>query len=173
MADKPKVTDQSNRAQTLFDLTGRVTVITGGAGLLGTKHAEIIAAAGGSPVLLDLPQAKPEVSAAVIARIMPSMLSDLPRTLPSSRRSSGSAMDYWRVSDTSTFLLTTRPIIPRLKPAVQVPKRGPVWRTFRLRSGMMISAWDSPDLSCAAAYLARRWRSKAKGSFSTLLPTSP
>jgi NAD(P)-dependent dehydrogenase (short-subunit alcohol dehydrogenase family) len=68
MADKPKVTDQSNRAQTLFDLTGRVTVITGGAGLLGTKHAEIIAAAGGSPVLLDLPQAKPEVSAAVIAK---------------------------------------------------------------------------------------------------------
>ncbi len=52
----------------LFDLTGRVAVITGGAGLLGTKHAEIIAAAGGSPVLLDLPQAKPEVAAAAIAK---------------------------------------------------------------------------------------------------------
>jgi NAD(P)-dependent dehydrogenase (short-subunit alcohol dehydrogenase family) len=68
MADKLEVTEESNRAQTLFDLTGRVAVITGGAGLLGTKHAEIIAAAGGSPVLLDLPQAKPEVSAAAIAR---------------------------------------------------------------------------------------------------------
>ena len=67
MADKLKVTDATNRAQKLFDLTGRVAVITGGAGLLGTKHAEIIAAAGGAPVLLDLPQAKPEVSARAIA----------------------------------------------------------------------------------------------------------
>lgn len=36
-----------------FDLTGRVTVITGGAGLLGGKHAEAIAEMGGIPVLLD------------------------------------------------------------------------------------------------------------------------
>ncbi len=67
MADKLEVTDATNRAHELFDLTGRVAVITGGAGLLGTKHAEIIAAAGGAPVLLDLPQAKPEVSARAIA----------------------------------------------------------------------------------------------------------
>lgn len=68
MADKLEVTEEINRARTLFDLTGRVAVITGGAGLLGTKHAEIIAAAGGSPVLLDLPQAKPESAAAAIAK---------------------------------------------------------------------------------------------------------
>jgi NAD(P)-dependent dehydrogenase (short-subunit alcohol dehydrogenase family) len=67
MADKLEVTEEANRVQALFDLTGRVAVITGGAGLLGTKHAEIIAAAGGSPVLLDLPQAKPEAAAAAIA----------------------------------------------------------------------------------------------------------
>jgi len=67
MADKLEVTEEADRVQALFDLTGRVAVITGGAGLLGTKHAEIIAAAGGSPVLLDLPQAKPEAAAAAIA----------------------------------------------------------------------------------------------------------
>jgi NAD(P)-dependent dehydrogenase (short-subunit alcohol dehydrogenase family) len=38
----------------LFDLTGRVAVITGGAGLLGMQHAEAIAAHGGIPVLVDL-----------------------------------------------------------------------------------------------------------------------
>lgn len=48
----------------LFDLTGRVAVITGGAGLLGYKHAEAIASAGGSPVLVDLPLAKPAERAA-------------------------------------------------------------------------------------------------------------
>jgi NAD(P)-dependent dehydrogenase (short-subunit alcohol dehydrogenase family) len=47
----------------LFDLTGRVAVITGGAGLLGYKHAEAIAAAGGVPVLVDLPTANPEARA--------------------------------------------------------------------------------------------------------------
>jgi NAD(P)-dependent dehydrogenase (short-subunit alcohol dehydrogenase family) len=38
----------------LFDLTGRVALITGGAGLLGMQHAEVIAAYGGIPVLADL-----------------------------------------------------------------------------------------------------------------------
>ena len=43
----------------LFDLSDRVAVITGGAGLLGRKHAEVIAGAGGIPVLADLPAAQP------------------------------------------------------------------------------------------------------------------
>jgi len=38
----------------LFDLSGRVVVITGGAGLLGVRHAEAVAGAGAIPVLVDL-----------------------------------------------------------------------------------------------------------------------
>jgi NAD(P)-dependent dehydrogenase (short-subunit alcohol dehydrogenase family) len=38
----------------VFDLSGRVAVITGGAGLLGEQHARAIAGAGGIPVLLDV-----------------------------------------------------------------------------------------------------------------------
>jgi NAD(P)-dependent dehydrogenase (short-subunit alcohol dehydrogenase family) len=38
----------------LFDLTGRVAVITGGGGLLGPRHAAAIARQGGIPVLVDL-----------------------------------------------------------------------------------------------------------------------
>ena len=53
--------------EALFDLTGRVAVITGGSGMLGLKHAEVIAAAGGTPVLVDLGAAKPELHAERIA----------------------------------------------------------------------------------------------------------
>jgi len=37
-----------------FDLTDEVAVITGGAGMLGKKHAEAIAEFGGIPILLDI-----------------------------------------------------------------------------------------------------------------------
>jgi NAD(P)-dependent dehydrogenase (short-subunit alcohol dehydrogenase family) len=37
-----------------FSLAGRVAIITGGAGLIGLRHAEAIASAGGLPVLADL-----------------------------------------------------------------------------------------------------------------------
>lgn len=40
----------------MFDLSGRVAVITGGAGLLGQKHAEAIAELGGIPVIVDIDQ---------------------------------------------------------------------------------------------------------------------
>lgn len=46
------VTDAS--AMDRFDLSGRVAIITGGAGLLGPRHAHAIASAGGIPVLVDL-----------------------------------------------------------------------------------------------------------------------
>ncbi len=37
-----------------FDLQGKVAIITGGAGLLGRKHAEAILEAGGIPVIADI-----------------------------------------------------------------------------------------------------------------------
>lgn len=50
---------RTKKIHSLFDLTGRVAFITGGAGLLGQKHAEAIAEAGGHVVLVD--QDRPRV----------------------------------------------------------------------------------------------------------------
>ncbi len=55
------------KTDNLFDLTGRVAVITGGAGLLGTQHAQAIASVGGIPVLADLAAANPEAKASRLA----------------------------------------------------------------------------------------------------------
>jgi NAD(P)-dependent dehydrogenase (short-subunit alcohol dehydrogenase family) len=47
----------------LFDLSGRVIVITGGAGLLGRQHGAVVAAAGGIPVVVDLDRDRAEATA--------------------------------------------------------------------------------------------------------------
>jgi NAD(P)-dependent dehydrogenase (short-subunit alcohol dehydrogenase family) len=52
----------------LFDLTGRVAIITGGAGLLGEKHADAIASAGGIPVIVDVADERARAIAARVAR---------------------------------------------------------------------------------------------------------
>jgi NAD(P)-dependent dehydrogenase (short-subunit alcohol dehydrogenase family) len=44
----------TSRVAAAFDLSGRVAIITGGAGLLGMQHASAIAEMGGIPVLADL-----------------------------------------------------------------------------------------------------------------------
>jgi NAD(P)-dependent dehydrogenase (short-subunit alcohol dehydrogenase family) len=50
-----------------FDLTGRVAIITGGAGLLGEQHARAIAAAGGIPVLVDIQRQRTSEKAAELS----------------------------------------------------------------------------------------------------------
>ena len=52
----------------LFNLTDRVAVITGGAGLLGVRHAEAIADMGGTPVLVDIDEEQVRARALEIAR---------------------------------------------------------------------------------------------------------
>ncbi len=63
MPDTSIAPDSPNRAHSLFDLSGRVAVITGGAGLLGYFHGAILAAAGAHVVLLDLAAANPSLRA--------------------------------------------------------------------------------------------------------------
>jgi len=51
----------------LFNLSGRVAVITGGAGFLGVQHAEAIAEAGGFPILADINEKEATVKARQIS----------------------------------------------------------------------------------------------------------
>jgi NAD(P)-dependent dehydrogenase (short-subunit alcohol dehydrogenase family) len=52
-------TPSKGRVQSLFDLTGRVAIVTGGSGLMGRHHGAILAAAGAHVVLLDLERTRP------------------------------------------------------------------------------------------------------------------
>jgi NAD(P)-dependent dehydrogenase (short-subunit alcohol dehydrogenase family) len=49
-----------------FDLSGRVAVITGAAGLLGVRHANAIASAGGIPVLVDIAEDRAKEAAGTL-----------------------------------------------------------------------------------------------------------
>lgn len=52
----------------LFDLSDRVAIITGGAGLLGVAHSEAIAEAGGHPVLVDINEKEAVRKAKIISK---------------------------------------------------------------------------------------------------------
>jgi NAD(P)-dependent dehydrogenase (short-subunit alcohol dehydrogenase family) len=54
---------------TLFDLRGRVAVLTGATGLLGRRHADTLAAAGADLVLVDLDQGATEAFATEVSRL--------------------------------------------------------------------------------------------------------
>ena len=56
----------SSSVKERFDLSGRVAVITGGAGLLGVKHAEAIAEMGGIPLLVDIDGERSQAAAVKI-----------------------------------------------------------------------------------------------------------
>jgi NAD(P)-dependent dehydrogenase (short-subunit alcohol dehydrogenase family) len=53
------MTMDSKRIQSLFDLTGRVAIVTGGSGLMGGHHGAILAGAGAHVVFFDLERTKP------------------------------------------------------------------------------------------------------------------
>lgn len=60
------ILSNASHHQGLFDLTGRVAIITGGAGLLGRQHAQVIAEAGGHVVIVDLDAAASASCAAAL-----------------------------------------------------------------------------------------------------------
>src|ERR1039458_9499027 len=84
-----------------FSLSGRVAVITGGAGLLGVRHAEAIASAGGTPVLADIRGDEAGAEAAKIGKAfgVPAM---------------GVACDVTRAESVTALLATVRSTYARV-----------------------------------------------------------
>ena len=70
----------------IFDLTGRVAVITGGAGLLGMKHAGAIGERGGIPVLVDVVSASSKAAELTARFGVPAFACETDITKPESVR---------------------------------------------------------------------------------------
>ena len=66
---KNKMVKHKDSVKEAFALNGRVAVITGGAGLLGAKHAEAIAEMGGIPILIDIDEKRAQECAQEIANV--------------------------------------------------------------------------------------------------------
>jgi NAD(P)-dependent dehydrogenase (short-subunit alcohol dehydrogenase family) len=55
-------------ARDVFDMSGRVVIITGGAGLLGRRHAAAVARVGANPVLVDIRESAVAEASAELSR---------------------------------------------------------------------------------------------------------
>lgn len=66
---KEKMVKYKESVKEAFALDGRVAIITGGAGLLGEKHAEAIAEMGGIPILIDIDEKRAQECAQEIANV--------------------------------------------------------------------------------------------------------
>ncbi len=64
----------------LYKITGKIVVITGGAGLIGRKHCEAVLEGGGIPVLLDIFQDSLEAAKAEVAEKYPHSVVEIFKT---------------------------------------------------------------------------------------------
>lgn len=117
-----------------FSLKGRVAIITGGAGLLGVRHGEAVAAAGGIAVLADLRGADAEARAAEIEKA-------------TGGQAAGIACDVTRVASVEALLGTVMSRFGRLdilvNNAANNPKVEAPGQAFSRVENFSIEQWDA------------------------------
>ena len=117
-----------------FSLTGRVAVVTGGAGLLGVRHGEAIAAAGGVAVLADLRGADAEARAAEVAAA-------------TGGKAAGIACDVTRAESIETLLQTVMARFGRVdilvNNAANNPKVEAPGQSFSRLENFPLDQWDA------------------------------
>lgn len=67
----------SNSIFDRFGIAGRIVVITGGAGFLGVKHAEVVSELGGIPILLDISEDAIDKAIAVVNKPCKGIVADI------------------------------------------------------------------------------------------------
>jgi NAD(P)-dependent dehydrogenase (short-subunit alcohol dehydrogenase family) len=119
-----------------FDLSGKTAVITGGAGLLGVRHAEAIAEMGGTPVLLDIDDDRARASADDIVRRFGGQAAGV-RTDITDPASVASAMrDVTARFGPVDILINNAANNPKIEPS------GPKERHWTRLEAFPISVWD-------------------------------
>ena len=117
-----------------FSLKGRVAIITGGAGLLGIRHGEAIAAAGGIAVLADLRGTDAEARAAEIEK-------------GTGGKAAGIACDVTRAESVEALLRTVMSRFGRLdilvNNAANNPKVEAPGQAFSRLENFSIEQWDA------------------------------
>ena len=147
----------------VFDLSGRVAVITGGAGLLGRKHAEAIAGRGGNPVLVDLAIAEPEEKARQISSAFGVDAMGYAADITCPEQIQGLLDSILARYSRIDILINNAANNPKMEGPRRSPGRD--WKTFRSQCGKPISPWGSRGPSSVAVCWAVKWPG-AKGASS-------
>lgn len=101
----------------LFDLTGRIAVITGGAGLLGVRHAEAIGEMGGTPVLVDIDEERVQARAREISATFNCKAIGIPADITSPEAVSNVLKNVLQAFDRVDILINNAASNPKIEAA--------------------------------------------------------
>jgi len=118
-----------------YDLTDRVAIITGGAGLLGVKHAEAVCEMGALPVLWDLDGAAAEKRASELAETFGSKVLGLACDVTSPQSVSSALQETLSLVGRADILINNAAHNPKVEAGLEEP----AWSRFE---NFSLESWE-------------------------------